>query len=102
MLLQAHHFRQYVREEVPYTIERCTNEATRLYGVMDRPTTKPTASPSGNSLEDFPDLVRWYENIAACPAECALEVGGELRPPITDLDGKAHDTLFGNRRRAEG
>ncbi len=53
-------------------------------------------------MEDFPDLVRWYENIAACPAECALEVGGELRPPITDLDGKAHDTWFGNRGRAEG
>lgn len=103
MLLQAHHFRQNVPEEVFYAIERCTNGATRPYRIMDRPTTRPTASPSGISLEDFPDLVRWYENTAACPmAECALEVGGELRPPITDLDGKAHNTLFGNRGRAEG
>ena len=36
MLGQAHHFRQYAPEEVPYAIERYTNEATRLYGVVDR------------------------------------------------------------------
>ena len=53
-------------------------------------------------LEDFPNSARWYENIAARPAaERALEVDGELRPPITDLDGKVRDTLFGNRGRAE-
>ena len=53
-------------------------------------------------LEDFPNSARWYENIAARPAaERALEVNGELRPPITNLDGKVRDTLFGNRGRAE-
>ena len=33
---QAHHFRQYAKEELPYAIERYTNEVNRLYGVMDK------------------------------------------------------------------
>jgi GST-like protein len=33
---QAHHFRFYAREELPYAIERYTNEVARLYGVMNR------------------------------------------------------------------
>mgnify|MGYP002652716899 CR=1 FL=1 len=33
---QAHHFRQYAPEQVPYAIDRYTNEVNRLYGVMNR------------------------------------------------------------------
>jgi len=33
---QAHHFRQYAPEQVPYGIERYTNECNRLYGVLNR------------------------------------------------------------------
>ncbi|MDP9150182.1 MAG: glutathione binding-like protein [Myxococcota bacterium] len=36
MLGQAHHFRSYAPEKIPYAIERYTNEAKRLYGVLDR------------------------------------------------------------------
>src|SRR5215212_5237639 len=36
MLGQAHHFRGYAPEKIPYAIERYTDEAARLYGVMDR------------------------------------------------------------------
>lgn len=36
MLGQAHHFRQYAPEKIPYAIDRYTNEATRLYRVMDK------------------------------------------------------------------
>ena len=36
MLGQAHHFRIYAPEKIPYAIERYSNEAKRLYGVMDR------------------------------------------------------------------
>jgi len=36
MLGQAHHFRGYAPEEIPYAIDRYTNEAARLYEVMDR------------------------------------------------------------------
>jgi GST-like protein len=36
MFGQAHHFRIYAPEKVEYAINRYTNEAKRLYGVMDR------------------------------------------------------------------
>ena len=36
MLGQAHHFRIYAPEKIEYGINRYTNEAKRLYGVMDK------------------------------------------------------------------
>src|SRR6476620_9900895 len=36
MLGQAHHFRLYAPEKIGYAIERYSNEAKRLYGVIDR------------------------------------------------------------------
>ncbi len=36
MLGQAHHFRRFAAEQVPYGIERYTGEAKRLWGVLDR------------------------------------------------------------------
>ena len=35
MLGQAHHFRLYAPEKIPYAIDRYSNEAKRLYGVLD-------------------------------------------------------------------
>ena len=35
MLGQAHHFRRYAPEEIPYAIDRYTNETARLYRVMN-------------------------------------------------------------------
>jgi len=36
MAAQAHHFRLFAPEKIPYAIERYTNECKRLYGVMDK------------------------------------------------------------------
>ena len=36
MLGQAHHFRIYAQDKIPYAIDRFTEEARRLYGVLDR------------------------------------------------------------------
>lgn len=36
MLGQAHHFRIYAQEKIPYAIERFTAEAQRLYRVLDQ------------------------------------------------------------------
>ncbi|MGH8810245.1 MAG: glutathione S-transferase N-terminal domain-containing protein, partial [Noviherbaspirillum sp.] len=36
MLGQAHHFRLYAPEKLEYAINRYTNEAKRLYGVIDK------------------------------------------------------------------
>ena len=36
MLGQNHHFRQYAPEKIDYAVNRYTNEAKRLYGVMNK------------------------------------------------------------------
>ena len=36
MLGQTHHFRLYAPEKLPYAIDRYSNEAKRLYGVIDK------------------------------------------------------------------
>jgi len=36
MLGQAHHFRRFASEKIPYAIERYTTETKRLYGVLEK------------------------------------------------------------------
>jgi len=87
MLGQAHHFRRFAKEQIPYAIERYTNETRRLYGVLDK-RLKETDYVAGDysiadiaifpwaarhewqgiDLADFPALKRWYDAIAARPA----------------------------------
>jgi len=123
MLGQAHHFRGYAPEEIPYAIERYTNEAARLYGVMDRRLSEveyfagdeysiadmaiypwvASHERQGQKMEDFPNLARWYGSVGTRLAvQRAMEVGEELRRPIEDLDEEARDVLFGGRRRTTG
>src|SRR6478735_7129644 len=40
MLGQAHHFRIYAPEKIAYAVDRYTNEAKRLYGVIDKQLSK--------------------------------------------------------------
>lgn len=88
MLGQAHHFRVFAPEQVPYAINRYTVEAKRLYGVMDkRLQTSPYLGgktysiadiaifPWVNSWQkqgidwvDYPTLKIWFDRIAARPA----------------------------------
>jgi len=88
MLGQAHHFRRFAPEQVPYGIERYTNETRRLYGVLDKRlsqcaymagedysiadmATFPWAARHewhGIELGDFPAVKRWYDAVAARPA----------------------------------
>jgi GSH-dependent disulfide-bond oxidoreductase len=123
MLGQTHHFRGYAPEEIPYAVDRYTNEAARLYGVMDSRLSEveyfvdddysivdmaiypwvASHKKQGQKIEDFPNLRRWYEAMGKRPAvRRAMEVGEELRRPIEDLDEEARDVLFGGRRRTTG
>ncbi|UCG72895.1 MAG: glutathione S-transferase N-terminal domain-containing protein [Chromatiales bacterium] len=84
---QAHHFRAFASEQVPYGIKRYTDECNRLYGVMDRQLATheylageysiadiacwPWIVPherQGQELGDFPHLERWFESVRARPA----------------------------------
>ncbi len=118
MLGQAHHFRGYAPEKIPYAIERYTNEAGRLYGVMDR---RLRASEwiagddygiadmaifpwlrsyerQGQDLDDFPSLRKWFDRIAARPAVIrALDVLAEHRSDGT-FDDEARENLFGAKQ----
>ncbi|GLU35322.1 glutathione binding-like protein [Trinickia caryophylli] len=114
MLGQTHHFRVYAPEKIEYAINRYTNEAKRLYGVMDRQLGKTqylatdeytiadiAAFPwtrswqnQGIELAEFPNVKRWHEAIAARPAVIrGVEVLASARKPL--MDDKAREVLFG-------
>jgi GST-like protein len=115
MLGQAHHFRIYAKEKIPYAIQRYTNEATRLYRVVDHRlgesewiaggeyTIADMAiwpwlrryERQGQNLDDYPNLARWYHEMVERPAvQRALKVLAERQTGANRSD-KAWDTLFG-------
>jgi GST-like protein len=117
MLGQAHHFRVYAPEKLPYALERYTNEARRLYGVLDRRLAKsryiggdaysiadiavfPWLRPwkhQGIDWVDFPHLKGWFDEVGARPAvRRGLAVLTDLRKPLTDAQSR--DVLFGERQ----
>ena len=114
MLGQTHHFRIYAPEKIGYAIERYTNEARRLYGVMDRrlAKTRYIAGPEysiadiaifpwlrswknqGIDWNEFPHLKGWFDEIAARPAvQRGVEVLASLRKPLAG--DKEREVLFG-------
>ena len=114
MLGQTHHFRIYAPEKIGYAIERYTNEARRLYRVMDRrlAKTRYIAGPEysiadiaifpwlrswknqGIDWTEFPHLKGWFDEIAARPAvQRGVEVLANLRKPLAG--DKEREVLFG-------
>ena len=114
LLGQAHHFRMYAPEKLPYAIDRYSNEARRIYGVIDRRLSNsaflggPEYSIAdiatfpwlrswenqGIVLAEYPRLKAWFEQIAGRPAvQRGVKVLAEYRKPIRDE--KEREILFG-------
>ena len=114
MLGQNHHFRGYSPEPVPYAVERYEKETQRLYKVLDKqlagrdyicgeysiadmacyPWTVPYER-QGIVLENYPNVGRWMDEMAARPAVArAYQKGRELNTEAT-VDEEARKFLFG-------
>ena len=107
---QAHHFRAFASEEVPYAIRRYTDEINRLYGVLDRRLDEaeylaeeysianmacwPWVVPherQGQDLEDFPAVNRWFQAVGERPAvKRAQALGAEKM-----MDKEGYKYLYG-------
>lgn len=111
---QNHHFAHYAPEKLPYAIDRYVKETNRLYGVLDGRlegrdfiagdysiadmACYPWIVPwerQGQRLDDFPNLKRWFDTIAARPGtQRAYEKGQPLHTrPTVNEDSRA--VLFG-------
>ncbi len=114
MLGQTHHFRIYAPEKLEYPINRYTNEARRLYGVMNKQLAKHKYMAGseysiadiavfpwlrswrnqGIDWNDYPNLNGWFDEICGRPAVLrGVEVlAASRRSTTTD---KERDILFG-------
>ena len=121
MLGQTHHFRLYAPEPVPYAIDRYTNEANRLYGVLNKRLEGrdyicgdysiadmacwPWILPEnqGQNLDNFPNLKAWVARVGARPGVIAGKaVGADLRRDLGRAGAEAdaaRKVLFGQRAR---
>ncbi len=114
MLGQAHHFRIYAPEKIDYAYDRYTNEAKRLYGVLDKQVQKHpyiagkqytvadiatfpwlrSWQNQGMDWKNYPALKDWFDRVSERPA---VKRGGivlaHLRKPL--VDDQARQALFG-------
>ena len=114
MLGQAHHFRIYAPEKIDYAYDRYTNEAKRIYGVLNKQVqsrkyiagnqysiadiaTFPwirSWKNQGIDWSDYPALKDWFDRISERPAvKRGVDVLASLRVPLTDDTAK--QALFG-------
>lgn len=111
---QAHHFRLYAPEPIPYAIDRYTKECGRLYRVLDRrladrafvagdysiadmacyPWIRPERQ--GQDMSEFPHLARWHAGIKSRPAvERAYAIAKRVNDAPSIADEQSRRILFG-------
>jgi GST-like protein len=116
----AHHFRDAAPERVPYAIQRFTDEAARLYGVMDRRLAEfPYLAGADYSIADmacwpwvrvhryhgqdwtpFPHVKAWFDRIATrdgVQRGMTLLAEQRARTRSDALTEEARRILFGQR-----
>jgi GSH-dependent disulfide-bond oxidoreductase len=118
MLGQHGHFALYAPEKIPYAIQRYRDEAARLYHVLDVQLGKTGAYVAGGeysiadiacfpwtmthkaqgfTLDDYPNVKRWYADIRARPqVQAGLAIGKFVKEPF---DEEARKNMFGQRAR---
>jgi len=125
MLGQAHHFNKYAPANpsgpviLPYAQARYTNEAARLYGVLDKQlsgrdyvaageyTVADMAifpwcrlyERQGQNIDDFPNVKRWFERIAARPA--VAKDMDRLEDIVEGWTAESWEVSFGRRQRSQ-
>ena len=113
MLGQHGHFALYAVEKIPYAIERYRDEAARLYRVLDTQLGKTGAYVAGDysiadiacfpwtmthkaqgfTLDDYPNIKRWYAEVRARPqVQAGLAIGKFVKEPF---DEEARKNMFG-------
>jgi len=115
---QAHHFRKYAPERIPYAMDRYRNEVSRLYGVLNRRLADRDYVAGPYSIADmaiwpwaqgweaqeqdiaeFPHMKAWLDRIWARPAvQTGRKLGEEKRMNLAD-DKEAQKVLFGQKAR---
>ncbi len=114
---QAHHFRLYASEKIPYAIDRYTAECRRLYRVMDKRLEDRAYlaeeysiadiaclpwifrhERQGQKLQDFPALQTWYERLMARTAvKTGLAIAEDLRDDDAFTSSRGRDALFNHQ-----
>jgi GST-like protein len=117
MLGQTHHFRIYAPEKIEYAINRYTNEANRLYGVLNRRLEgrdyicgdysiadmacigwAKLWERQGQDIAQFPNVKAWIDRMLARPAvQKGLSVNKDDRNAPRDAAAQA--ILFGQKAR---
>ncbi|MEQ8193101.1 MAG: glutathione S-transferase N-terminal domain-containing protein [Rhodospirillales bacterium] len=122
MFGQANHFRKYAPEKIYYAIERYSNEAKRLYGVLDKrlgqweylaggsysiadmavyPWIRSYEGFGDGLMEKFANIKRWCDAVEARPAvQKGMAVLAEHKTDPKQLDDNARSVLFGDQQYA--
>ena len=120
LLGQAHHFRFYAKEKIKYPIERYTQEASKLYHVLDRQLSRnqyiagdaysiadmaiyPWLRPykmQGQNIADHQNLQRWYTLVRSRPGvQRGLAVmNSTVKRDEKKPDGEAWNNLFAKKK----
>ncbi|MES2897785.1 MAG: glutathione binding-like protein [Pseudomonadota bacterium] len=115
MLGQNGHFKLYAPEKIPYAIDRYGREAARLYGVLDGQLGRTGAYVAGDeytiadmacfpwiithkaqgfTLDDYPNVKRWFATVRARPGVAAGTAVGKMARP-GEMDAETRKNLFG-------
>ena len=119
MFGQYTHFDKYAPEKIPYAIERYTNEASRLYRVLERrlsavpwlagdeytiadiavwPWVRSNSRKGEKLGADLPGVRRWFDTIEARPAvQRGLAVLSDQQRS-GPMDAKQREILFGKKQ----